>query len=362
MNQPCLQNQNRDFLPGSQGTVSDLENLPAFAPEFYLNAAEKVRQEIQERAWRLTRGQFGRKVFVRGVVEPSNYCRENCSYCGMRRDNRSLDRYRADFDQLAELLLHHRPSSLTDLNIQTGEDPVAVRKVVLPLVRLLRRETSLGISVCLGTLSPSLYAELKAAGATMYIIKFETGDPEEYRRLQAPGTLVERLEAIHGLKQTGWRVSSGFIMGLPGQSFDHWKANFQLARSLPLDGCSVSPFIPGESTPLASEKPGDLHLVLHSMALLRVMRPQWIIPAVSALNLAEPRLGYRKGFRAGANLATINLTPPEQRGRYLLYSKHRFIMTEEGILSAIAAEGLEPSTKSLEAHFGSDQKTSGNQV
>ena len=114
----------------------------------------------------------------------------------MRRDNHSLTRYRAQYEQLADLLIHHRPPSITDVNIQTGEDPVAVRQVVIPLIKALRRETPLGISVCLGTLNPRLYAELKAAGASIYILKFEMAVAKEYSRLEAPGSFHERLEHI----------------------------------------------------------------------------------------------------------------------------------------------------------------------
>src|SRR5687768_13362049 len=119
---------------------------------------------------------FGRFVFLRGVVEVSNFCRENCHYCGMRRDNESLSRFRAKHDQIAELLIHHRPRSMTDVNIQTGEDPVVVRDLIIPLIQTIRRDTPLGVSVCLGSLAESMYDGLKAAGATIYIIKFETAD------------------------------------------------------------------------------------------------------------------------------------------------------------------------------------------
>ena len=118
-------------------------------------------------------------------------------------------------------------------------------------------------------------------------------------------------------------------------------ANFTLAAELPLDGCSVSPFIPGDETPLAGAPVGDIELTLNCMAAMRLMRPDWVIPAVSALNLAEPGSGYRRGLRTGANLVTINLTPADIREDYLLYKRDRFIMTEERILSAIAAEGLD---------------------
>ena len=295
---------------------------------------------------------FGRFVFLRGVVEVSNFCRENCHYCGMRRDNDTLSRFRASHDQLAELLILHRPAAMTDINIQTGEDPLAVRELVVPLVRTIRKHTPLGVSVCLGSLSEPLYDELKAAGATIYIIKFELADELRYAELAAPGNLAERLSHIRLLARKGWKVSSGFIAGLPGQSREELFANFKLARELPLVGCSVSPFIPGEATPMAKYAPGDIELTLNCMAILRLMRPDWVIPAVSALNLAEPGSGYRRGLRTGANLVTMNLTPAEIRADYLLYKRERFIMTEEKILSAIAAEGLTASKQSLSDFYG----------
>src|SRR5690349_16459266 len=227
---------------------------------------------------------FGRRVFLRAVVEVSNFCRENCDYCGMRRDNRALHRFRARHDELAELLIHHRPASVTDVNIQTGEDPLAVEQIVLPLIRTLRRETQLGLSVCLGTLRPEVYAELQAAGANVYIIKFEIADPALYATRHAPGTLTERLDHIRLLARTGWNVSSGFIAGLPGESEASLLANFTLASQLPLVGCSVSPFIPGESTPLSTAPLAAIDTALNCMAVLRLMRPDWVIPAVSALN------------------------------------------------------------------------------
>jgi biotin synthase len=298
-----------------------------------------------------TLDQFGNEVFVRAVVEVSNYCRENCSYCGMRRDNRGLHRFRAEAEQLAELLLEHRPASVTDVNIQAGEDPVAVRQVVAPLLKVLRAETDLGLSVCVGTLSPDLYRELQEAGASIYIMKFEFGDPAEYERFHAPGTQSERLRHIRLLAESGWRVSSGFIAGLPGQTMDSLFTSLRVASELPLSGCSVSPFIPGDETPLRDAPMSDAETALNCMAALRLMRPDWVIPSVSALNLAEPGLGYRRGLRAGANLVTINLTPEGLRGDYLLYTRERFIMSEERILKAIEAERRVPSPRGLAAYY-----------
>lgn len=309
-----------------------------------------AQSALHERAASARGRRFGNEVFVRAVVEVSNYCRENCAYCGMRRENRGLARYRASFEQLAELLIHHRPRSVTDVNIQAGEDPVAVSEIVLPLIDVLRRESPLGISVCLGTLKDSFYGELQSAGATIYIMKFECADKTRYGEIKAPGTLEERLRHIRMLARNGWKVSSGFIVGLPGQGVRELAANLRLANTLPLQGCSVSPFIPGEATPLAEASTANANWTLNCMAALRLMRPHWVIPAVSALNLAEKH-GYRRGLRAGANLVTINLTPTNLRGDYVIYKRDRFIMTEDRVLSAIASEGLAASKRSLADHY-----------
>jgi biotin synthase len=335
------------LLAYSNEFVTELHYHPSAAD---LAADGAGHSALLDRAAGITRATFGRSVFVRAVVEISNFCREQCAYCGMRRDNRALARYRAQADQLIELVLAHRPECVTDINIQAGEDPVAVRDVAIPLVRAIREHTALGVSVCLGTLNAELYHELQRAGASIYIMKFECANPEQYVRFQAPGTLTERLAHIRLLAESGWTVSSGFIAGLPGQMPADLLRNLELAASLPLRGCSVSPFIPGEATPLATAPRANPNWTLNCMAALRLRHPQWVIPAVSALNLAE-KDGYRHGLRAGANLATINLTPEEVRENYVIYQRERFIMTTERVLNAIAAEGLVPSRLGLVEHY-----------
>jgi len=326
--------------------INQVSEAVYYPNERDLTASGMAQAQLHERAAEATREHFGNQVFVRAVVEVSNFCRQNCVYCGMRRDNRALARFRARTDQIAAMLLEHTPASVTDINIQAGEDPVAVREVVLPLIKVLRRETKLGISVCLGTLAPDLYDQLHRAGAAIYIMKFECGDAAEFLRFEAPGTLAERERHIHLLAQSGWFVSSGFISGLPGQTPRHWLGNLELAASLPLSGCSVSPFIPGEDTPLREFPAASGEWTFNCIAAMRLMRPSWVIPAVSALNLAA-KDGYRHGLRSGANLVTINLTPDELRGDYVIYKRDRFIMTEERVLEAMAVEGLEPSRQGL---------------
>jgi len=290
---------------------------------------------------------FGREVFVRGVIEVSNYCRQNCNYCGMRRDNRDLKRFRLELESLREIVRHGLPDLITDLNIQTGEDTVGDREIVLPLIETIRKEKPhLGISVCLGTLDPKLYDELKQAGASYYIIKVETGNRDHYREIHAPGTFDQRIAAIRYLAATGWSVSSGFILGLPGQTPAHIEETLDLLGELPLAGASVSPFIAGEQTPFADQPTGCFEETIRCIARLRLRNPSYIIPAISALNMVSDD-GYVRALRAGANLATINLTPAANRDDYLLYKRKRFIMHEQRVRDAIAQAGCAISTVSI---------------
>lgn len=307
------------------------------------------QETLQNQAGELRDALFGRKVFVRAVIEISNFCRQNCSYCGMRRDNRTLNRYRISAEKIKEIIFEHLPSTVTDINLQAGEDPIAVREIIIPLIQEIRRETSLGVSVCLGTLDSKLYAELNQAGAGYYILKLETGNAEHYQQIQAPGTFQRRIETIRHLAETGWFVSSGFILGLPQQTQAHVEETVQLLCELPLAGGSVSPFIPGDQTPYRDQPMASLETVLNYLAILRLKNPHWVIPAVSAMNLVGAN-GYTRAIKAGANLVTINLTPNEQRDDYLLYRRDRFIMSEAKVLQAIEQAKCEPSSESL-VHF-----------
>jgi len=322
-----------------------MTSLPPSGNRFSSIAPDEVT--LEQSAGALRDEVFGREVFVRGVLEVSNYCRQNCNYCGMRRDNRDLHRFRAELGSLRELVRHGLPDVITDLNIQTGEDTVGDREIVLPLIETIRQERPhLGISVCLGTLDHKLCDELKQAGASYYIIKVETGNRDHYREVHAPGNFDQRVAAIRYLAASGWSVSSGFILGLPGQTAEHIEETLDLLSELPLAGASVSPFIAGEQTPFANHPTGNFEATIRCIARLRLRNPSYIIPAISALNLVNED-GYVRALRAGANLATINLTPAANRNDYLLYKRKRFIMHEQRVRDAIADADCTISTVSI---------------
>jgi biotin synthase len=315
-----------------------------------LMARGLAQEALHDEAGSVTKAVFQDKVFIRGVLEISNYCRQNCHYCGMRRDHRQLTRGRIPYESLLELILDRRPSYITDLNLQAGEDPRAVREIALPLIRELKNKTNLGLSVGLGSLNPSLCDELREAGASYYVLKFETANPALYRSLEAPDSLASRIETIRYLAASGWQVSSGFMAGLPGQTLADVMDAFALAAELPLAGVSVSPFIPGQHTPLAESTGGNIEDALNCLALLRLRHPERIIPAVSAFGINDST-GYVRALRAGGNLATLNLTPASWLGRYPIYDTNRWIMNEERLLGALELAGRQPSLTSLHDHL-----------
>ncbi len=320
--------------------------LNQYRLEELLSASGALQKRLWQEAGEVRDAVFGKKVFIRGVIEVSNFCRQNCDYCGMRRDNQRLDRYRMEPDQVFEHLQSILPGEIRDMNFQTGEDVLAVREKILPLIRRVKQERSLGISLCLGTLDPKDYDQLREAGGEYYIIKIESGNEAHFKSIHAPGTLAKRVEAIRYLSSTGWQVSSGFIAGLPDQTQAHYLETLALLHSLPLQGTSVSPFIPGENTPYQGAVAMTGVEALNSLAILRLQNPDRIIPAVSAFNIIHEE-GYRLALEAGANLATINLTPEQQREDYQLYAKQRVIMSRERVLKTIAKAGLVPSSESM---------------
>ncbi len=218
-------------------------------------------------------------------------------------------------------------------------------------MRALRERTDLGVSVCLGTHDQRDYEALRAAGASYFIIKLETGDAAHYRQMQAPGTLARRIDAIERLARSGWKVSSGCIVGLPGQTDEMLLSTIDLLGSLPLAGVSVSPFIPGEQTEWSDHASPSLGRTLNALAMLRLRNPSFVIPAVSAFNSVGEK-GYARALATGANLVTINLTPDTARENYVIYKNDRFIMTENRVREAVAEAGLECCATSLANHFG----------
>jgi biotin synthase len=303
-------------------------------------AEGRAQDELHAEAAAIRDAVFGRSVIVRGVIELTNICRVNCDYCPMRRDNtRQNTSYILDPAEILSAVRAVRDAGIDVVVFQGGEIPQTtdVLLELLPVVREMfndRVEILLG----LGIKSDAEFQALKERGADTYILKHETADPILHRQLRGE-TLEARLTALRSLQRMGYRVGTGCIVGLPGQTIDSLADDILLAASLGVQMSSASPFVPAAETPLADAAPGLTSRTLNVIAAMRIVNPDWLIPSVSALEQRTAG-GQAAGFRAGANVITINFTPPKQRQNYLIYGGARHVVSKEHVHRELSSAGL----------------------
>jgi biotin synthase len=305
-----------------------------------ITAEDSDQESLHALAAEIRDREFGRSVVVRGVVEITNICRVNCDYCPMRRDNTPGNQsYTLDRGAILSAAHAVRDAGVDVIVLQGGEIPQTTSLVVdiLPEVKALfggRVEVLLG----LGVKHDSEYRALREAGADSYVIKHETSDAQLHREIrQEP--LDVRLNAARALLRLGYRVGSGCIVGLPGQTVESLAEDILLAESLGVHMCSASPFVPSAGTPVASLAPGSISRTLNMIAVMRIVNPRWLIPTVSALEQRRAG-GQTAGLRAGANVITVNFTPGERRRDYLIYGNERHIVKLGHVRTTLAQAGL----------------------
>lgn len=291
---------------------------------------------------------YGRRVILRGLVEFSSHCRMDCYYCGLRKSNRRIRRYRLDADQILNCVRDGYRRGLRSFVLQGGEDAYYQgERMVLLVARIKGEMPDAAITLSLGELPADLFRALKEAGADRYLLRHETADDAHFARLHPPGqTLSSRKRCLYRLRELGYQVGAGFMVGSPGQTHEILAEDLLFLRELQPHMVGIGPFLPQSQTPFARETPGSLSLTLTMLALTRVLLPSVLLPATTALGtLAQDGRGL--GLAAGANVLMPNLTPTGQRGGYLLYDGKIGIDdgTEEGLqqmLQSIRAAGYEP--------------------
>ena len=317
-------------------------------------AEEKFRQgldaQLMEEAAAVSRRVFGGKVFLRGLIEYSNHCGCNCLYCGIRRDNPGVERYRLSDEAVYAAVDSGFGRGLRTFVLQGGEDPAFDVSRLCGLVKGIKERTrgEAALTLSCGILPREAYAELKAAGADRYLIRFETSDPELHKYLRGGVTLERRLQALYDLKSLGFQTGSGFMVGLPGETEDTVVNNVRLAEEIGLDMVGIGPFIPHPETPLKDSPQVALGLALRTTAFLRVVCPQAHIPATTAAGSLEPD-GREQMIRRGANVVMPNLTPVEAKKNYLLYPG-KICLDEDG-LQCIGCLGMRIKSTGFEMSF-----------
>lgn len=266
------------------------------------------------------RENYGDKVYIRGLIEFTNYCRNNCYYCGIRRDNKKAERYRLTKDEILLCCDEGYRLGFRTFVMQGGEDPYYTDEMICDIVSKIKsRYPDCAVTLSIGEKPRESYQAFFDAGADRYLLRHETADPEHYGKLHPEAMSLEnRKECLFDLKEIGYQVGSGFMVGSPYQTTENLISDLRFLQKLQPDMIGIGPYITHADTPFAEFKSGDVMLTLRLVSILRLMFPYALIPSTTALGTIHPQ-GRELGLKAGANVVMPNLSPVSVRKLYSLY-------------------------------------------
>lgn len=280
----------------------------------------------------LVRMQYkGDEVHLRGIIEFSNHCIRNCTYCGLRRANRNVERYRLTPDEVVELAVGIAAAGVATVVLQSGDDFAYTARDIACIIMRIKERTGAAITLSVGERPFSHYEMWRKAGADRYLMKHETANPELYTILHPGKRLEERLDALRFLKGLGYETGNGVIVGLPGQTLEDLADDVLLTRELCADMCGIGPFIPQAGTPWRDFPAGRLETTLRVFALIRLICPEINLPATTALATLDPQDGQLLALMAGANVIMPNFTPERTRGMYKIYDNKADVSLEQAL-------------------------------
>ncbi len=307
--------------------------------EALFRQADEVRKEF-----------VGDAVHLRGLIEFSNICRNDCLYCGIRRSNKKVCRYRLEPEALIETARRAAAAGFKTLVMQSGEDLYYTPERLCPVIEKIKK-FDVAVTLSLGERSYADYKAFREAGADRYLMRIETTDKDLYHRLDPGMSWQRRYECLLELKELGYELGSGIMTGLPGQCLASIAEDLLFLQKLGIDMAGIGPFIPHAETPLAREAGGTLGLALRTMAVMRLLLPDINIPATTAMETLHPG-GRLKALQAGANVVMLNVTEKCYSRLYALYpGKTRGAAAETG--RDELGEQLETLGRRIGAGYGS---------
>lgn len=292
-----------------------------------------VLERLWARADAVRAEHVGDDVHLRGLIELSNYCVRHCLYCGIRACSPDLTRYRMTRDEVLSCARTAKALGYGTAVLQAGEDPELTLDFIADIIRTIKAETGLAVTLSLGERTDDELQAWKAAGADRFLLRFETSDPALYRKIHPslPGTVSDRLAQLRRMRAVGYEIGSGVMVGIPGQTYDILARDIETFRELDIDMIGIGPFLPSPRTPLGSEGadrfkadpteqvPNSESMTLKAVALTRLVCPEANLPSTTALATLDPATGRELGLIRGANIVMPNVTPPKYRVLYEIY-------------------------------------------
>ena len=281
----------------------------------------ELAQELFARAREIRHRHYGKDVYIRGLIEFTNYCKNNCLYCGIRCGNTNAQRYRLTKEEILDCCREGWALGYRTFVLQGGEDPWYTPNRIEELVRAIKAQhPECAVTLSVGEHPREVYQRWKTAGADRYLLRHETADAAHYASLHPKNlTLENRMRCLRDLKDIGYQVGGGFMVGSPGQTTDCIAKDLLFLHDLQPQMVGIGPFIPHCDTPLRDAPQGSLELTLFLLGIIRLMLPQVLLPATTALGTIHPE-GREQGILAGANVCMPNLSPVAVRKKYTLYN------------------------------------------
>jgi biotin synthase len=281
---------------------------------------EKLRDFAAKQAREVAQSVFGKKIYVRGLIEFTNYCKNNCYYCGIRAANPNIKRYRLSKEEILASCENGYQLGYRSFVFQGGEDPYFTIERMEDIVKIVRRQyPDCAITLSLGELDRERYQRLFDAGADRYLLRHETANEEHYQKLHPESmSLSYRKQCLFDLKEIGYQVGTGFMVGSPFQTAGCLAEDLLFIKELDPHMVGIGPFIPHHDTRFKEEASGTVELTTFLMSLLRIMKPSVLLPSTTALGTVDPK-GREKGILAGGNVLMPNLSPVMVRKDYALY-------------------------------------------
>ncbi|MBD3587767.1 [FeFe] hydrogenase H-cluster radical SAM maturase HydE [Bacteroides sp. GM023] len=304
--------------------------------------AETLRT-INRQAREVSLLHFGNKIYIRGLIEVSNCCRNNCYYCGIRKGNPTIERYRLTEESILDCCKQGYDLGFRTFVLQGGEDPALTDDRIEKTVSAIRQNyPDCAITLSLGEKPHDAYERFFRAGANRYLLRHETHNEQHYQQLHpAEMSGKRRLQCLLDLKDIGYQTGTGIMVGSPGQTVEHIIEDILFIERLRPEMIGIGPFLPHHDTPFAKYPGGTVEQTLLLLSIFRLMHPSALIPATTALATLTPD-GRERGILAGANVVMPNLSPREERKKYELYN-------DKASLGAESAEGLAALQKQLNA-------------
>ncbi len=294
-------------------TLKEYEKLiRGFDSELSEYSAEKARKAAEK--------YYGKKIYIRGLVEISNYCKNDCYYCGIRKSNKSCQRYRLTKDEILECCKEGYDLGFRTFVMQGGEDAYYSDEVLCDIISEIKRlYPDCAITLSLGERSRESYEALYQAGADRYLLRHETATKEHYEKLHPQSlSFKERMRCLRDLKDIGYQVGCGFMVGSPCQTPKHLAKDLKFIEEFSPHMCGIGPFITHKDTPFKDEKSGSADLTVFLLSLIKLIKPNILLPATTALGTLDGK-GRERGVLAGANVVMPNLSPLGVRKKYMLY-------------------------------------------